>query len=77
MVIGMEGAKCVNSTVRGGCDLGFKMLVVVDACASFGIEGFGGKVGAEEVHRVAMGILDGYARVVEMGDLVEGLEAWE
>ncbi|APA05794.1 hypothetical protein SS1G_01837 [Sclerotinia sclerotiorum 1980 UF-70] len=78
VVIGMEGAKCINSTVRDGSDLGLNMIVVVDACASFGIDYFKKeKVDAEEVHKVAMGILDGYARLVETDDLVEELRKWD
>lgn len=74
----MEGAKCINSTVRDGSDLGLNMIVVVDACASFGIDYFKKeKVDAEEVHKVAMGILDGYARLVETDDLVEELRKWD
>ncbi|KAJ8071287.1 hypothetical protein OCU04_001623 [Sclerotinia nivalis] len=78
VVIGMEGAKCINSTVRDGSDLGLNMMVVVDACASFGIDYFKKeKVEAEAVHKVAMGILDGYARLVETDDLIEELRKWD
>ncbi|EMR86786.1 hypothetical protein ACHAO1_006268 [Botrytis cinerea] len=79
VVIGMEGAKCVNSTVRGAKDLGLNMVVVVDACASFEVDYFKReKVGAEEVHKVAMGILaSSYARLVETDDLVRELGKWD
>ncbi|KAK6609444.1 isochorismatase hydrolase [Botrytis cinerea] len=79
VVIGMEGAKCVNSTVRGAKDLGLNMVVVVDACASFGVDYFKReKVGAEEVHKVAMSILaSSYARLVETDDLVRELGKWD
>ncbi|TGO68382.1 hypothetical protein BOTNAR_0025g00130 [Botryotinia narcissicola] len=79
VVIGMESAKCINSTVRSAKDLGLNMVVVVDACASFGLDYFKkDKIGAEEVHKVAMGILDGsYARLVETDDMVKELEKWD
>ncbi|KAF7960054.1 hypothetical protein EAE96_001654 [Botrytis aclada] len=79
VVIGMEGAKCINSTVRGAKDLGLNMVVVVDACASFGIDYFKKeKIGPEEVHKVAMGILDdSYARLVETDDFIRELGIWD
>ncbi|KAA8573546.1 hypothetical protein EYC84_005130 [Monilinia fructicola] len=78
VVIGMEGAKCINSTVRTGKDLGLNMVVVVDACASFGVDNLKtGRLDAEEVHKVAMGILDGYARLAETDELVRELESWD
>ncbi|TGO64627.1 hypothetical protein BCON_0006g00290 [Botryotinia convoluta] len=79
VVIGMEGAKCINSTVRDAKDLGLNMVVVVDACASFGVDHFKKeKIGPEEVHKVAMGILDGsYARLVETDDLIRELGRWD
>ncbi|KAF7940396.1 uncharacterized protein EAE98_000523 [Botrytis deweyae] len=79
VVIGMESAKCINSTVRGAKDLGLNLVVVVDACASFGFDYFKKeKIGAEEVHKVAMGILDGsYARLAETDDLVKELGKWD
>lgn len=77
VVTGMESAKCINSTVRTGSDMGLNMVVVVDACASFGIDYLGKEeIGAEEVDKVAMGVLDGYARLVETKDMVKRLQNW-
>lgn len=78
VVVGMESAKCINSTVRAAKDLGLNVVVVVDACASFGFDYFKKeKIGAEEVHKVAMGILDdSYARLVETADFVKELGNW-
>lgn len=78
VVIGMDGAQCVNSTTRSAADLGFDVTVVADACASFGMPGWkkGGKSwGPEETHDVAMSILaGGYARVVTTEELLSSLK---
>ncbi len=54
------------STVPRGMDLGYDMVVVTDACSTYGVEGWevGEKgMGAEETHRAAMGMLSSYAKV--------------
>jgi nicotinamidase-related amidase len=64
VVIGMDGSQCINSTVRQGDDLGYKMFVVVDACASYGMEDYEGRnVGAENTHNAAMWMLAPYAKI--------------
>jgi nicotinamidase-related amidase len=79
VIIGMDGAQCVNSTARSAADLGFDVTVVADACASFGMPGWkkGGKNwDPEETHDVAMSILaGGYASgVVTTEELLSGLK---
>jgi nicotinamidase-related amidase len=80
VIIGMDGAQCVNSTTRSAADLGFDVTVVADACASFGTQdwrrGEAKEKGwsAEETHDVAMAILaGGYARVVSTEELTLSL----
>ncbi|KAK0122482.1 hypothetical protein ONS95_010713 [Cadophora gregata] len=75
VVIGMDGAECVNSTTRHGADLGLRMVVVGDACASYGMVDWvsGEKRGAEETHSAAMGMLISYALVTSTERLVKGL----
>jgi nicotinamidase-related amidase len=66
VVIGMDGAQCINNTTRHGADLGYDMVVVTDACSTYGVEGWeiGEKgMGAEETHRAAMGMLSSCAKV--------------
>jgi nicotinamidase-related amidase len=62
VVIGMDGAQCVNDTTRNGTDLGYKIVVVGDASASYGMEDWrtGKQLGAEETHNAAMDMLVGY-----------------
>jgi nicotinamidase-related amidase len=74
VVIGMDGAQCVNSTVRQGDDLGYKMFVVADACASYGMDDYEGKnVGAEYTHNAAMWMLKAYGKVTQTADVLKDL----
>lgn len=75
VVVGMESACCINSTVRHGADLGLDMIVVGDACASFGMSDWksGKLVGAEEVHDASIGMLAAYGKVTTTAGLMEVL----
>ncbi|RFU28878.1 hypothetical protein B7463_g7463, partial [Scytalidium lignicola] len=76
VVIGMDGAQCVNSTTRHAADLGYDVVVVSDACSTYGISSWrsGGKAwSAEESHDIAMSMLDGYAKVTVTNDLIDVL----
>ncbi|KAH8657097.1 Isochorismatase-like protein [Tricladium varicosporioides] len=82
VVCGMDGRECVNSTARHGVDLGFEMVVVGDACASYGMrswkkEGRGDILNAEETHAVAMGMLEGYCEVTSRQKLLGTLRVLE
>ena len=74
MVIGMDGAQCVNSTVRQGDDLGYSMYVVKDACASYGMDDYEKKnVGAEYTHNAAMWMLMAYSKVTSTENVLKDL----
>ena len=53
MVMGMLTDQCVETTVRDGCDRGFLMTLVDDACATF----------SEARHRESLAGFKGYCRV--------------
>lgn len=56
---------CVSSTARMAKDLGFKVVVVHDACATFGMEDpLGGQVGAETMHRAGLAEIHGAVGIV-------------
>ena len=65
VVIGMDAAQCVNDTTRNGTDLGYKIVVVGDATAAYGMDDWisGKQLTGEETHRAAMSMLCGYATV--------------
>lgn len=67
VVIGLDGAQCINSTTRHGSDLGYDLLVVRDACASYGM---GGEFDAAKTHEAAMKMLEGYVKVVKTSDIL-------
>jgi nicotinamidase-related amidase len=75
VVIGMDGAQCVNSTVRHGADLGFQFVVAADGCACYGMDNWrtGEQLGAEETWQAAMGMLTGFAKVVETNKVLATL----
>ena len=68
VIIGMDGAQCVNDNTRSANDLGFAVTVVADACATFGMDDYRDprkKIGAEDTHTAAMSMLgNGFAKVV-------------
>ncbi len=63
---------CVSSTARTANNLGFKVVVVHDACATFAFEDpFGQMVDAETLHRVGLTELHGaFAMVLGTEDVV-------
>ena len=75
VIMGMDGAQCVNDNTRAANDLGFEVTVVADACATFGMDDYrdsGKKIGAEETHTAAMSMLNnGFAKVVTTEDLMK------
>lgn len=75
VVIGMDGAQCINNTTRHGADLGLAMVVVGDACASYGVKEWktANSIGAEETHAAAMSMLSAYGEVVTTKKLVASL----
>jgi len=74
VVIGMDGAQCVNSTVRQGDDLGYSMYVVRDACASYGMDDYEGKnVGGEFTNNAAMWMLMAFSKVTSTADVLKDL----
>ncbi len=65
VVVGMMTSMCVDATTRAGSDLGFKMTVVEDACATPALEHDGRAVGAPDVQAAFLAALGQfYADVV-------------
>ncbi|KAM3085491.1 hypothetical protein ACMFMG_002565 [Clarireedia jacksonii] len=75
---GIDGAECVNSAARNAADLGWKVEVVPEACASYGLgnrRGEGGEtIAPEVVHKVMMASLGAYAKLVGVEELLGGLD---
>jgi nicotinamidase-related amidase len=65
VIAGLLTSWCVSSAARTASNLGFKVVVVHDACATFAMEDpFGGMVDAETLHRAGLTELHGAFAVV-------------
>jgi len=64
VVMGILTDQCVESAVRDGCDRGFLMTVVDDACATH----------SAHRHREALHGFRGYCRIRSTGELLEELD---
>ncbi len=65
MVMGMITDQCVETTIRDGCDRGFLMTVVEDACAA----------NSEQRHEDSLIGIDGYCRRRTSDELIAELES--
>ena len=65
MVMGMLTDQCVETAVRDGCDRGFLMTLVDDACATH----------SDERHCEALEGFKGYCRIRTTAELLEELES--
>ncbi|KAH8820674.1 Isochorismatase-like protein [Xylogone sp. PMI_703] len=73
VIIGMDGAQCINSTTRHAADLGHDVVVVSDACSTYGIAHWkpGKAWSAEESHEIAMSMLEGYGKVTTANEVIQ------
>jgi nicotinamidase-related amidase len=65
VIAGFTTNHCVSTTARLSCDLGFKTVVVADACATFDLEDVAGNlIPAQVLHDVGLTELHGEFAVV-------------
>src|SRR5687767_1323651 len=70
VVAGMMTHMCVDATVRHAADLGYKVTLLGDACATRAQSYAGEKVSARQVHAAFLAALNGfYAKVVDTHEL--------
>jgi len=70
MVCGAMSHMCIDSTVRAGFDLGYKITLFSDACATRDLEFQGGVIPAKQVHNAFMSALGSvFCEVLEVENL--------
>ena len=70
VVAGMMTHMCVDATVRHAADLGYKITLLGDACATRAQSYAGEKIPARQVHAAFLAALNGfYAKVVDTHEL--------
>jgi len=71
MVCGAMSHMCIDSTVRAGFDLGYKITLFSDACATRDLEFQGEVIPAQQVHNAFMSALGGlFCEVLKVGEVV-------
>ena len=70
VITGMMTHMCVDATVRHAADLGYRITLLGDACATRQQSYGGEKVPARQVHAAFLAALNGfYAKVVQTHEL--------
>jgi nicotinamidase-related amidase len=71
VVAGFTTSHCVSTTARLACDLGFKTVVVRDACVAFDLDDADGhRVPAQTLHEVGLTELQGEFAMVLPTDAI-------
>lgn len=75
VLFGISTDMCVSTTARVAANLGYRTVVVADACAAFDLpDGDGGIIPAEEVARVHLATLRAeFAEVLDVDTVLAGL----
>ena len=64
LIMGMVTDQCVETTIRDGCDRGYLMTVIEDACAAH----------SERRHEESLAGIKGYCRQRTTGEIIEELQ---
>jgi nicotinamidase-related amidase len=77
VICGAMSHMCIDAGTRAASDLGYKCVVVHDACATRDQEFEGAVVPAAQVHAAFMAALRfGYAKLVATEEYIRGTRAW-
>ncbi len=75
VITGMMSHMCVDATARAASDLGFKVIVAEDACATRDLKFGGTVVPADHVHKAFMSALQSYGDVMKSDEVIALLAA--
>ena len=75
IITGMMTHMCVDATTRAASDLGFKIMVAEDACATRALTYGDTTIPAEHVHKAFMAALKSYGQVMPVGQVLAHLAA--
>jgi nicotinamidase-related amidase len=75
VITGMMSHMCVDATARAASDLGFKVIVAEDACATRDLKFDGAVVPADHVHKAFMSALQSYGDVMKSDKVIALLAA--
>jgi len=70
VITGMMSHMCVDATARAASDLGFKVIVAEDACATRDLKFDGTVVPADHVHKAFMSALQSYGDVMKSDEVI-------
>ena len=70
VITGMMTHMCVDATVRAASDLGFKVIVTEDACATRDLEFGGVTIPSEHVHKAFLSALESYGDVMKSDEVI-------
>jgi nicotinamidase-related amidase len=75
IITGMMTHMCVDATARAAADLGFKVIVAEDACATRALTYGGTTIPAEHVHKAFLAALKSYGQVMPVEQVLAHLAA--
>jgi nicotinamidase-related amidase len=75
IITGMMTHMCVDATARAAVDLGFKVMVAEDACATRALTYGGTTIPAEHVHKAFLAALKSYGEVMPVEMVLAHLAA--
>lgn len=73
VVCGMMTHLCIDATARAAADLGFKVIVAADACATRALTFDGQTVPAQQVQAAFLAALQSYGRVLTVEQIITQL----
>jgi len=71
VICGMQTHMCVEAAVRAGTDLGYKTILVHDACATKDLRFGDNVIKAADVHFSTLATLRSYAKVVSVAEFLK------